>query len=117
MSGEGLFNEFLNIIEKLDLDIDNVRGQRYENGSNMKGKHYDVQKKTIRYSHRAFYTPRGCHNLNLVICEMTNSCVKTISHFLSGTMYIFFIFLFYKKMKSFRKYYNWIDNQILVTNT
>ncbi|XP_065866556.1 uncharacterized protein [Euphorbia lathyris] len=38
-SGLGLFNELLNVCKSLDLDIDNVRGQGYDNGSNMKGKH------------------------------------------------------------------------------
>lgn len=29
--------------------FDNVQGQGYDNGSNMKGKHQGVQKKTFRY--------------------------------------------------------------------
>ena len=32
-------------IYKLELDIDNVRKQGYDNGSNMNGKHHGVQKK------------------------------------------------------------------------
>ena len=30
---------------------------------------------------RAFYTPCGCHNLNLVLCDIANSCSKAISFF------------------------------------
>ena len=30
---------------------------------------------------RAFYTPCGCHSLNLVLCDMTNSCPSAITFF------------------------------------
>ena len=41
-SGLGLFNELLNACKSLDLNVDDVRGQGYDNGSNMKGKHQDT---------------------------------------------------------------------------
>jgi hypothetical protein len=37
-TGEGLFNDIIGLIKKLDLNIDDIRGQRYDNRSNMKGK-------------------------------------------------------------------------------
>ena len=37
-SGLGLFNVLLEALQSLDLNIDDVRGQGYDNGSNMKGK-------------------------------------------------------------------------------
>ncbi|XP_057802667.1 uncharacterized protein LOC131017936 [Salvia miltiorrhiza] len=43
-SGLALFNEIQAALESLGLDIDNVRGQGYDNGSNMKGKHQVVQR-------------------------------------------------------------------------
>jgi hypothetical protein len=36
---QGLFDVLQEELKSLDLDIDNVRGQGYNNGSNMKGKH------------------------------------------------------------------------------
>ncbi|KAL5797294.1 hypothetical protein ACOSQ2_002114 [Xanthoceras sorbifolium] len=36
------FNELLAVLKSLKLDVDNVRGQSYDNGSNMKGKHQIV---------------------------------------------------------------------------
>ena len=36
-SGLGLFNELKNVLVSLDLNIDDVSGQGYDNGSNMKG--------------------------------------------------------------------------------
>ena len=38
----GHFNELQSILISLDLNIHNVRGQGYDNGSNMKGKHQGV---------------------------------------------------------------------------
>jgi len=37
-AGQGLFDVLLEELETLELDVDNVRGQGYDNGSNMKGK-------------------------------------------------------------------------------
>jgi hypothetical protein len=37
MTGQGLFDVLQDELKNLDLDIDDVRGQRYDNGSNMKG--------------------------------------------------------------------------------
>ncbi|WOH08346.1 hypothetical protein DCAR_0727785 [Daucus carota subsp. sativus] len=34
-------------IKILDLDIDNIQGQGYDNGSNMKGKNQGVQRKLL----------------------------------------------------------------------
>jgi hypothetical protein len=33
-----LFNEIINVIKNLELNINDIRGQGYDNGSNMKGK-------------------------------------------------------------------------------
>nr|TKW22854.1 hypothetical protein SEVIR_4G255201v2 [Setaria viridis] len=40
-SGLGLFNILLDALRSHDLNIDDVRGQGYDNGSNMKGKYQD----------------------------------------------------------------------------
>ncbi|KAM3702383.1 hypothetical protein ACJW31_04G022100 [Castanea mollissima] len=80
-SGKGLFNEIINAIKNLELDINDVHGQGYDNGSNMKGKKQGVKKRILDINSKAFYTPCGCHNLNLVLCDMANSCPKAISSF------------------------------------
>ncbi|XP_038971164.1 uncharacterized protein LOC120104314 [Phoenix dactylifera] len=80
-SGKGLFNELINIIEKHKLEVNDIRGQGYDNGSNMKEKHQGVQRRLLDINLRAFYTPCGCHNLNLVLCDIANSCPKAISFF------------------------------------
>ena len=79
--GKGLFNEIINAIKNLELNINDVRGQGYDNGSNMKGKKQRMQKRILDINPKAFYTPCGCHNLNLDLCDMVNSCFKAISFF------------------------------------
>ncbi|XP_070040246.1 uncharacterized protein [Nicotiana tomentosiformis] len=78
---KGLFEVIIDEIKNIGLDIDNLRGQGYDNGSNMKGKHQGVQKRLLDVNPRSFYTPCGCHNLNLLLCDMANSCTKAISFF------------------------------------
>ncbi|XP_021843059.2 uncharacterized protein [Spinacia oleracea] len=80
-TGQGLFDVIQNELKNLDLDIFDVRGQGYDNGSNMKGKHQGVQKKFLDINPRAFYTPCGCHSLNLALCDMANSCGKARDFF------------------------------------
>ena len=46
-TGQGLFDVLQNELKNLDLDIDNVRGQGYDNGSNMKGKKYRGTKESF----------------------------------------------------------------------
>ncbi|TVU00149.1 hypothetical protein EJB05_54459, partial [Eragrostis curvula] len=38
-SGAGLYEELIEALDSLDLNVADVRGQGYDNGSNMKGKH------------------------------------------------------------------------------
>ena len=80
-TGLGLFNELKEALANLQLDIDDIRGQGYDNGSNMKGKHKGVQQRLLEVNPRAFYTPCSCHSLNLVLCDMANSCSKAKSFF------------------------------------
>lgn len=42
-TSQRLFEELQNLLKTLDLDINNVRGQRYDNESNMKGKYQGVR--------------------------------------------------------------------------
>nr|XP_022921013.1 zinc finger MYM-type protein 1-like [Onthophagus taurus] len=54
-------------LEQMGLQIDNLRGQGYDNGSNMKGKINGVQRKIIEKNPRAFFVPCNAHSLNLVV--------------------------------------------------
>ena len=69
------------LCKSLDLDIDNVRDQGYDNGDNMKGKHKRDQKRILELNPRALYMPCACHSLNLTLSDLVYSCVKPISFF------------------------------------
>jgi hypothetical protein len=79
--GLGLFNELLDAMKSFGLNIDDVRGQGYDNGSNMKGKNQGVQRRLLGINPRALYMPCACHSLNLTLCDMANSCGKAITFF------------------------------------
>ena len=78
---KGFFDEIINVINILELDINDIHGQGYDNGSTMKGKRQGVQKIFLDINPRALHTPCGCHSLNLVLCDMANYCPKAISFF------------------------------------
>jgi hypothetical protein len=59
-SGLGLFKLLLDSMESFGLYINDIRGQGYDNGSNMKGKHQGVQKRLIDINPRALYMPCAC---------------------------------------------------------
>ncbi|KAL9160509.1 hypothetical protein ABFS82_08G205000 [Erythranthe guttata] len=61
------------------LKVDDTTG--YDNGANMKGKHKGVQRRLLEVNPRAFYTPCGCHSLNLTLCDMAGCCTKAESFF------------------------------------
>ena len=102
-SRQGLFDELINALRTLELDLGDLRGQGYDNGSNMKGKHKGVQKKVLEVNLRAFYTPCGCHSLNLALCDMSNSCLKAKSFFgIVQCIYIYIYILFSSSTKRWK---------------
>ncbi|XP_042387684.1 uncharacterized protein LOC121979757 [Zingiber officinale] len=76
--GHKIQNELISLLadNALDLSIENIRGQGYDNGSNMKGKHQGVQKRLLEINPRALYMSCACHSLNLTLSDMAHSCVK-----------------------------------------
>lgn len=45
----------MDLLNKLQLNISDCRGQAYDNGSNMKGKHQGVQRRVLDINHKALY--------------------------------------------------------------
>ena len=62
-----------------------MRGQGYDNGSNMKGGNKGVQKKFLDVNPRAFYSACGCHSLNLALCDMAKNCGRAKDFFGSSS--------------------------------
>ncbi|GJN13352.1 hypothetical protein PR202_gb00046 [Eleusine coracana subsp. coracana] len=71
--GLDLFNELKKALISLNLNIDDVRGQGYDNGSNMKKRNKGVQNRVLEVNPRALYMSCACHSLNLTLCDMGNS--------------------------------------------
>ncbi|VFQ90170.1 unnamed protein product [Cuscuta campestris] len=72
-TGKGLFDVTIEELKSLGLEIDDIRGQGYDNGANMKGKQQRVQKRFLDVNPRAFYIPCGCHSLNLTLSTVNLS--------------------------------------------
>uniref|UniRef100_A0A8C5Q8G0 TTF-type domain-containing protein n=1 Tax=Leptobrachium leishanense TaxID=445787 RepID=A0A8C5Q8G0_9ANUR len=80
-TGEGLTETILKELEKLKIPLGDMRGQGYDNGSNMKGKHQGVQKRIMDLNSRAFYVPCSAHTLNLVVNDAAMSCRDATTFF------------------------------------
>jgi hypothetical protein len=81
----------LKLLEKNKLELKHCRGQGYDNGVNMKGKNSAVQKQIVDQNPLAFFMPCGCHNLNLVLCDVAKSSVKYVTLFgVLGKLYSLF---------------------------
>lgn len=90
-TGEGLLNFVLDLFSELNLNIQNLRGQGYDNGSNMRGKHNGLQKKILEINNRAFYVPCSAHSLNLVVNDAANVTHETVNFFnIIQEIYVFF---------------------------
>ncbi|KAJ8870594.1 hypothetical protein PR048_029617 [Dryococelus australis] len=69
-----LTNAVLEFLEKMNIPLSDMRGQGYDNGANMKGKHSGLQKKRIlNMNKRAFYMPCSRNSLNLVLNDAAMS--------------------------------------------
>ena len=71
----------VNKLKELDIDIMDMRGQGYDNGSNMRGKHSGVQKRVLDINPRAFYVPCCAHSLNLVVNDAASCCLRAVDFF------------------------------------
>lgn len=68
-------------IKEFNLDIKNLRGQNYNNGTNMKGENNSLQRHILNINSRAFFIPCSAHSLNLVVNTAVKSNHQTISFF------------------------------------
>lgn len=53
-TGFGLFSKLEEVLNGIGLDIDDVRGQAYDNGANMKGKHKGISYLYVIFSTLSF---------------------------------------------------------------
>ncbi|GFY02961.1 zinc finger MYM-type protein 1 [Trichonephila clavipes] len=88
---EYMTNSILQELERNGLDIQNCRGQGYDNGANMVGINKGVRTRILNINPRAFFTPCRCHSWNLLLIEAANSSAtaKTIFGFINKIYVLF----------------------------
>ncbi|XP_068233482.1 zinc finger MYM-type protein 1-like [Palaemon carinicauda] len=90
-TGAFMAETILEEFKKMDLCIDNLRSQGYDNGSNMKGKHNGAQKKILQRNPRVLFVPCSAHTLNLVVNDAASCCLEATNFFgLIRKLYVFF---------------------------
>ena len=80
-TGKGLLEAFLEKATELQLELSDCRGQSYDNGANMKGKHSGVQARMLDINPKAVYVPCANHTLNLVVVDSANSSTEALTFF------------------------------------
>lgn len=91
-TGLKLTEVLLTELDKLGLPLQNMRGQGYDNGSNMKGSRAGVQARIRNLNPRAFYVPCSSHSLNLVVNDMAKSSLEVGNFFnIVQKIYVFFV--------------------------
>ena len=81
-TAEQMASILLNFLKEKDLDINNCRGQSYDNASNMSGRYNGVQAILKRECKYAAFLPCCSHSLNLVGNQAVESCSGCNSFFL-----------------------------------
>ncbi|XP_065671947.1 zinc finger MYM-type protein 1-like [Hydra vulgaris] len=87
---EGLTTEILNKLEGDKLDINDARGQGYDNGANMAGKYKGVRARILEINSLAIFIPCAAHNLNLAGVHAGSTSPEMITFF--GTVQRLFNF-------------------------
>lgn len=80
-TGVGLSSLILKELNDLNIDVQDMRGQSYDNGANMKGNQSGVQRQILNMNPRAFFVPCSSHSLNLVVNDAVKCSVAAVSYF------------------------------------
>lgn len=90
-TGLNMTNVLLETLKKYGLLLDDMRGQGYDNGANMRGQQNGVQARVRQLNRRAFYVPCNAHSLNLVLNDTANCCLDAVIFFnIIQEVYVFF---------------------------
>ncbi|XP_029466633.1 ATP-binding cassette sub-family A member 1-like [Rhinatrema bivittatum] len=90
-TGAVMADTVLRQLEDMSLPIENLRGQGYDNGSNMKGKENGVQRRILDINPRALFVPCSAHSLNLVVSDAAKCCLEAMAFFsLVQNVYVYF---------------------------
>lgn len=79
--GQSMYKVLDDFLEKNELDIMNIRGQSYDNASNMSGQFKGVQSYVKNKNPLAVFVPCTAHSLNLVGVNSVNCCTEAVNFF------------------------------------
>jgi len=77
-TGENLKDIVLSTIDKLNLNIQDCRGQSYDNAANMSGRYAGMQALIKEVNCHADYVPCAAHSLNLVGSAAVTCCLEDV---------------------------------------
>ena len=90
-TGRGLCQFLLEFLKNENINIHEMRGQGYDNGANMKGKHNGLQQHILNINPRAFFVPCAAHSLNLVVNDAAKVSNEVVNFFsIVQALYVFF---------------------------
>jgi len=90
-TGESLFESVTNVIQNMNVDMKNCRGQCYDNASNMSGTYKGLRARIQEISPLADWIPCAAHSLNLVgVCSV--DCCSEANLFFRLVQSIFYFF-------------------------
>ena len=79
------------VLAKVNLDLQKLRGQEYENCSNMAGIYNGAQAHIVEKNPFALNIPCGTHSLNLAGVHAAESCAEIKTFF--GNIHVFYVYL------------------------
>ncbi|XP_025200593.1 zinc finger MYM-type protein 1-like [Melanaphis sacchari] len=88
---ETLETAVLSFLTKHDIDINNCRGQSYDNAANMSGIYSGLQARIVKKNPYAYYVPCAAHSLNLV-GTCVAECVKEGLSFFNTIQHLYSFF-------------------------
>ncbi|XP_054082569.1 zinc finger MYM-type protein 1-like [Zeugodacus cucurbitae] len=89
---EEMFSVIILELETLGINIEDCRGQSYDNAANMSGMYNGLQEKIRNQAPFAFYVPCSAHSLNLVATAAAESCIEACRFFMTlQEIYVFFV--------------------------
>ncbi|XP_065651141.1 zinc finger MYM-type protein 1-like [Hydra vulgaris] len=90
-TGAGMAETIIKQLGEMSLSIENLRGQGYDNGRNMRGKNKGVQRRILDVNPRALFIPCCAHTLNLAVNDAVKCCLEATAFFdLVQHVYVFF---------------------------
>ncbi|XP_050065265.1 zinc finger MYM-type protein 1-like [Aphis gossypii] len=79
--GQSMYKVLHDFLEKSKLNIMNIRGQSYDNASNMSGQFKGLQAYVKNKNPLAVFIPCTAHSLNLVGINSVNCCTEAVNFF------------------------------------